>query len=226
MYRLLKSVLSDKAKNRIWNATKSLIKNKLVDMDNRVPKYPLQPKHFANLKAVSNRVELLQLMPKKAVVAELGVNKGDFSEKILEITDAAKLHLVDAWDSKRYHTGLKLDIENRFKNYFDQGMLEINYGYSTEVVIDFPDNYFDWIYIDTEHTYHTTIAELNAYESKMKKGGIIAGHDFVMGNWKGLTRYGVIEAVYEFCNKRNWEIIYITMDLEEFQSFAIRKIAD
>jgi hypothetical protein len=69
-----------------------------------------------------------------------------------------------------------------------------------------------------------TIAELNLYSKKIKQGGIIAGHDYIIGNWTDMIRYGVIEAVYEFCVNNEWEIIYITMELNENPSFAIRKI--
>lgn len=56
----------------------------------------------------------------------------------------------------------------------------------------------------------------------MKKGGIIAGHDFIVGEIDVPWKYGVIEAVYEFCKKYNWEIIYLTMERGISPSFAIR----
>jgi len=37
------------------------------------------------------------------------------------------------------------------------------------------------------------------YEPKVKKDGIISGHDFTQGRWSNMTKYGVIEVVYEFC---------------------------
>ena len=45
-----------------------------------------------------------------------------------------------------------------------------------------------------------------------------------MGNWASGYKYGVIEAVAEFCVKRNWKIAYVTADYTENPSFAIRKI--
>ncbi len=201
-----------------------LIKNKLADIENNIPKYALEEKHIKSLKSITNRAKLLDLMPKGGKVAELGVNKGDFSAKILENCKPETFHLIDVWNTKRYHKGLKLEIEERFKPELANGQVKINFGLSTDVVTDFKDNYFDWIYIDTEHSYKVTRAELELYAPKIKEGGIIAGHDYVMGNWKGLIRYGVIEAVHEFCFKNNWEIIYLTMDLNEFPSFAIKKI--
>ena len=104
------------------------------------------------------------------------------------------------------------------------GSVEINLGLSTAVVTDFPNGYFDWIYIDTDHGYTVTHEELEAYREKIKPGGIIAGHDYIIGNWDGVVRYGVIEAVHEFCVKYDWEIIYLTAELNNNPSFAIRKI--
>ena len=58
----------------------------------------------------------------------------------------------------------------------------------------------------------------------MKKGGIIAGHDYIIGNWNDGHRYGVIEAVREFCLKYHWEMIYLTHELDDHPSFAIREM--
>ena len=41
------------------------------------------------------------------------------------------------------------------------------------IIFDFKDDYFDWIYIDTDHSYPTTIGELEAYAPKIKENGII-----------------------------------------------------
>lgn len=224
MYKILKKILSDKTKHKIFQLFIRILRPKMLDVESRIPKYTLENKHFSNLKALKNRSELLNLLPKNSIVAELGVNKGEFSEQIIEKCSPKELHLVDVWNSQRYHDGLRLEIENKFENRIKNGQIKIHVGLSTEVTNDFIDGFFDWIYIDTEHSYKCTIEELEKYAPKIKPGGIIAGHDFVMGNWVGITRYGVIEAVYEFCYKNDWEIIYITMDISEYQSFAIKKI--
>ena len=69
-----------------------------------------------------------------------------------------------------------------------------------------------------------TREELVKYASKVKRDGIIAGHDYTMGNWDSLNRYGVIEAVHEFCVKYGWELVYLTLESAENQSFAIKRI--
>ena len=88
----------------------------------------------------------------------------------------------------------------------------------------FDNEFFDWIYIDTDHSYETTCKELNSWSSKVKQEGVIAGHDYMMGNWLKTQRYGVIEAVHQFCVEDNWQIIYLTADQTENISFAIKRI--
>jgi hypothetical protein len=190
--------------------------------DEAIPKIDLQPKHIKNLKVVLDRIELLRQMPKNSICAEIGVEKGDFSQKILEITLPKKLHLIDKWnDPSRYHDGLKTIVEKKFSKEIATGQIEINVGLSTEVLKNFPDYYFDWVYLDTDHTYKVTAEELSILKHKVKKDGIIAGHDYIIGNWAGNCRYGVIEAVHELCVKDDWELIYITINSP---SFVIKKI--
>lgn len=193
---------------------------------NKIPKLEIEEKHIKNAKLLSNRKELLKLLPKGGVVAELGVDNGDFSEEILQLNKPKMLHLVDYWGTRRYNKNKRRKVEDKFKNETENNRVQLNIGLSTQVVENFRDNYFDWIYIDTDHSYKTTIMELELYRTKIKQGGYIAGHDFIVGNWDSLVRYGVIEAVYEFCKKYNWEIVYVTSELNIKPSFAIKEISN
>jgi hypothetical protein len=197
------------------------------EIDNHIPKYNLEDRHIDNLQVLTDRKALLEQMPKGGVVSELGVNRGEFSKAILDIARPAKLHLIDAWGNpERYHNGLKRLVEETFSAEIHAGLVEINVGYSTEVLVTMPNQYFDWVYLDTDHSYTVTAAELAVLKNKIKPGGIIAGHDYSMGNWVGGVRYGVIEAVHEFCVKEDWELIYTTANVAESPSFAIRKIKE
>ena len=191
---------------------------------NRVGQFELEEKHIKHLKPLLSRGQLLENLPKNAIVAEIGVDYGAFSEEIIKTCKPKKLHLIDAWSTDRYNKNKEKDVKQKFAKEIQNEYISIDIGYSTEVVKNFDDAYFDWVYIDTDHSYKTTLAELRSYSKKVKKGGIMAGHDFIIGNWNGLVRYGVIDAVYQFCKEENWELIYLTMEHKAHPSFAIREI--
>lgn len=159
-------------------------------------------------------------MPKNSICAEIGVAAGDYTKEILNIVKPSILHLVDIWDSDRYSELLF----NKVSNLTDGHNVQIHRKLSLDAVNDFTDNYFDWIYIDTDHGYDTTYNELASYKNKVKDNGFIMGHDYTMGNWESSYRYGVMEAVHNFCHKYNYKLLFLTMDLTENQSFAIQKI--
>jgi hypothetical protein len=115
-------------------------------------------------------------------------------------------------------------VRDKFAAEIASGQVKIDLGLSTDVLPRYPDGYFDWIYIDTDHGYIVTAAELEVCRLKVKPGGIIAGHDYVTGNWDGGVRYGVVEAVHEFCVKYGWELILLTHETDRHLSFAIRKM--
>lgn len=229
----LKSFLGNILQKRNWNKGYDEGLKKFSDVflkqrqkiESKIPSVDLEQKHIENLKVIVNREQLLSLLPQQGICAEIGVDKGEFSELILKITKPRKLHLVDAWgDSNRYHDGLKLIVEDTFKDEIKENLVEINLGYSTDVLAKMPDDYFDWVYIDTDHSYKTTAQELKILNKKVKPGGIICGHDYIMGNWVGSVRYGVMEAVHEFCLQYNWELLYLTINKNEMPSFSIRRI--
>jgi predicted O-methyltransferase YrrM len=196
-----------------------------AEQEKNTPQINLQQRNIQNLKTLASRADLIEIMPRNKVVAEIGVDHGDFSEIILKATSPAKLHLIDAWaEGTRYHIGLKNLVEDKFRNEILNDVVKLDIGYSTDVLKEFEDAYFDWVYLDTDHSYQTTKAELAILKSKVKPDGIIAGHDYTIGNWVGGFRYGVIEAVNEFCVNEDWEMIFLTAETDQYRSFAIKKI--
>lgn len=221
----MKNKLLRKLQNKFYKTViKPIAKKVNTATSEKIPKYEINKIHINNAKLITTREELLRILPQNGIVAELGVDEGNFSQMILSINKPKKLHLIDYWGSKRYNQIKRKKVENKFSKNIENKEVEIHLGLSTEVVESFEDNYFDWIYIDTDHSYSTTIQELYAYKDKIKDSGFIAGHDYVMGNWNKRYKYGVIEAVAEFCVKENWRFVYITADYTENPSFVITKI--
>ena len=184
----------------------------------------LNQNHIKNLKVLLNRESLLKFLPKNCIIAELGVDKGDFSAKIISFTEPKKLYLIDSWDSDRYNLKKMKYINKRFQKAINVGRVFVIRGTSEKELERFKNGYFDWVYIDTTHSYLQTLKELELCRIKIKDGGIIAGHDYCQGNIDKALKYGVVQAVNEFCIKYSWEFIYLTHETDRSLSFAIKKI--
>jgi hypothetical protein len=196
------------------------------EYQNIFPSPSLTDLHLRNTKIVPDRSAMLNLLPKNAVVAELGVDEGLFSKEIIQKCEPKKLHLIDAWDSKQY-TIEKMEItKQNLKKELMDNTIYFHQGFSFVELEKLEDNYFDWVYIDTDHSYETTKKELNICLKKIKTDGLITGHDYVTRCYNNFTRYGVVEAVNEFCLENNWEFIYLTHENNRHISYAIRKIRD
>ncbi len=223
MKSIIKKLIPNSIKKFLYARYRYKIKEENRVISQKIPKYNLKPEHVQNLKVLADRQELLKYLPPRGIVAELGVDQGEYSELIYKLNKPQKFHLIDAWGSSRYNKQKQELVERKFSDQISRKEVEINLGFSTEVVNDFDDAYFDWIYIDTDHSYEVTKEELELWFPKVKQGGIIAGHDFIIGNWNGIIRYGVIEAIHEFCVKHNWELVYLTAEFHKAPSFAIKR---
>lgn len=188
-----------------------------------MPRKALSEKHVQNCKVIPDRSRLLKLLQPNCVVAEIGVAFGDFSGEIWEITKPKKLHLIDAWDTDRYKEGLD-GIRKKFSYQIESEIISVNIGHSTDVLSSMEDGYFDWVYIDTSHSYNNTRQELALAQQKCRAGGRICGHDFTSGNVITPVPYGVIEACHEFCVNYDWEYEYLTLEHHGHFSFCLKKI--
>jgi hypothetical protein len=134
--------------------------------------------------------------------AEIGVEQGVFSEIICQNKKVTKLYAIDAWrvyKGYRDHTRQsKLDrfyeaAKKRLRPY----NCEIVRKFSTEAVADFVAGALDFVYIDANHDYDHVYQDLELWSKKIKKGGLIAGHDYTRR--KGQDRYyAVVPAVNDF----------------------------
>jgi hypothetical protein len=50
--------------------------------------------------------------------------------------------------------------------------------HSVDAALDFKDGSLDAVYIDAEHDYQNVLADVRAWKSKVKSGGIFCGHDW------------------------------------------------
>jgi len=56
--------------------------------------------------------------------------------------------------------------------------IKLTKDFSHNVVNDFADDSIDFIYIDGDHSFEYVFNEINLYKPKIKKSGIISGHDY------------------------------------------------
>jgi predicted O-methyltransferase YrrM len=50
---------------------------------------------------------------------------------------------------------------------------------------NYPDKYFDFVFIDGGHDYETAIEDIRGWYPKLKDGGVIGGHDI---DWPGVNK--------------------------------------
>ena len=157
---------------------------------------------------LSPRRKLLKRMPTGAVCAEIGVWKGEFSERILRHTKPRKLHLIDPWlfqpqYPRRMYGGRVSSNQQEMDRIFDDVAMRfrntatvvLHRGRSVDILPRFDDGYFDWVYIDGDHSFEVVLADLRMCLAKTKPGGVIAGDDFT---WSKVEGYPVSRAVREF----------------------------
>jgi hypothetical protein len=169
---------------------------------------------------------LLQDMPKNSVCAEIGVWKGDFSELIRTVTSPEKLHLIDPWEfqdefpermyggavakGQRDMDSIYEDVKKRFAKYPN---IILHRGKSEDVLQEFANAYFDWVYIDGNHYYEYVMKDLETSYSKVKLSGFITGDDYVWGKKEG---FPVRKAVRDFMSAKKMKEKCLTVIESQF----------
>ena len=143
-------------------------------------------------------------MVKETLAVEVGVFEGVNAYIMLSLLPRLKLYLVDTWDNLTAYTSgppMSREYINKVKEHaFENlkscnGAVKFTMKNSEDSAKDFPDEYFDYVYIDGDHAYTEVKKDLYLWYPKVKKGGVFGGHDIIMKE--------VSQAVKEFITENN-----------------------
>src|SRR5690242_19055236 len=104
------------------------------------PSAAIPPELLADCRLCASRHELVKNLPRQACVAEVGTYRGGFARHILEACDPSELHLID------------IDVSLLDPAVANDSRVSVHQGLSQETLGHLPDNHFDWIYIDGDHS--------------------------------------------------------------------------
>ena len=120
------------------------------------------------------------------VGVEIGCAEGNTTWFLLNVHPTLNLTSIDPYVTYVDWNGNNLNdrerfyelVTERFASFSDRFTLIRDY--SDNVVDQFEDESLDFIFIDGLHTYEQVKKDCENYYSKVKPGGIFAGHDFTV----------------------------------------------
>jgi hypothetical protein len=143
---------------------------------------------------------------KKINIAEIGVYKGKLTAlwnvELLNLKLNYDYYAIDTFEGSSEHVKnydyYKETCNNleSIKNY-----IKIIKNESTIEAKNYPDEFFDFVYVDASHDYDSVTRDLETWYPKVKNNGIIAGDDYCQG-WKD-----VILAVNDFFKSEKLNLV-------------------
>ena len=128
--------------------------------------------------------------------AEVGVWEGRLSQQLLAARPLLTMHLIDRWkhpepgDSyassgaitatlpqSRYDEAYQA-TQDRMLPYVITKRVAIRKGDSWEIGLSYDVDYFDFVFLDADHSYNGAYRDLMAWSPRVKPGGYICGHDY------------------------------------------------
>ena len=134
---------------------------------------------------------------------EFGCYKGRSTRALADNTNGT-VFAVDPWNGDYPSNdggihGIRTDVFDEFKkNLYDKITDETVIPFKTFSTDFYTSRIPDFIFIDGDHRYETVLKDIKLSQELMKKGGILAGHDYTHGDWPGVKK-----AVDEIFSKIN-----------------------
>jgi predicted O-methyltransferase YrrM len=198
----------------------------------------LRKEHVSGATLHASRYDLLRyvatLLPSEPVVVELGVALGDFTKVMFEVLKPKHLVALDIFTGHEYSHFFgktKSDVfgDLSHQEYFEiklspyRDKLTILAGDGVESLLNFPDEFFDLIYVDAAHDYNSVLRDTEASIRKTKNSGIIIFNDYVMFDWKINEPYGIVPIVNDLIVNKGWQMLGFALHPELFCDVALRR---
>jgi len=156
---------------------------------------------------MKNRTELAKYFAKLGFKkgAEIGVYKGYYSEVLLDNIPGLELLCIDSWclnEARRNAYEVARKALSKYKG------AKIIKSTSVEAAKNVPNESLDFVFIDAAHDYQSVKTDIETWTPKVKKGGIVSGHDYLPGR----RTVQVIEAVDEYVKEHNLKLLLTDWD--------------
>jgi hypothetical protein len=148
--------------------------------------------------------------------AEIGVAAGEYSEIIM--SKNPQLEAMYGVDQHFPYEGY-IDYQRlgTFNSLEEQAHARLdkypNYHFikklSLDAALDIPDESLDFVYIDANHSEPYVSQDINAWTPKVRKGGIVAGHDYarIKGrNGEDSSNWAVIPAIHKYVKEHDYQL--------------------
>lgn len=170
---------------------------------------------------------------------EVGTHRGEYASCFLEKWNGRMLWCVDPWENPAGYEQQALTLAysdgNRNNDYAAclkalrkvdprgkrHNLLKL---VSLEAATVFKDGSLDLVYIDGDHTRPAIDNDLEAWWPKLKKGGLLAGHDFICPNeFKGGWGQHIQPAVMKFAFEQEVSVYLLAeMDNSPWSYYMVR----
>ncbi len=160
---------------------------------------------------ISRRVGLIEMFKdfeyKNGV--EVGTDRGQYARDICSRMPFVKLYTIDPYfpfiegDEVKDEQEMEKRYQHALKLLEPYPNCELVRTTSMIAVKSFEDNSLDFVFIDGNHLYEFVKEDIEEWSKKVRKGGIVAGHDYVESKER---RYGIVQAVNEYAEKNGIEI--------------------
>jgi Methyltransferase domain len=159
---------------------------------------------------MKNRLELARLFNKLdfKIGAEVGVFDGHYSQVLCQNIPGLKLFGIDPYGVyKGYRDHKFVGSMKKAHDLTGERLAPFDYKLilkmSMDAVKDFADGLLDFVFIDANHSYNWVKDDIREWSRKVRKGGIVAGHDY----YKTRTgNVGVIRAVDEYVKEHGYKL--------------------
>lgn len=153
---------------------------------------------------------LMSPQGKSLKVCEIGVKEGSHFKHTFLRPQIIKCVAIDIWKdtgtkSQNDDLNKQTELDDFYQRMIDLSKtdprVQVIREFSDVAAQQFEDNFFDFVYIDADHTKVAVEKDIMAWWPKVRSGGVLAGHDYVeivLDCGEEKVEFGVIPAVNEF----------------------------
>lgn len=148
--------------------------------------------------------------------AEVGVERAEFSREICENNMQLTMYGIDPYEKyeeyREYSGQEEMDGIWDWANYVmrdhvSKGRFTFIRKRSMDALADIPDESLDFVYIDGNHEGDYPINDIAEWAKKVRKGGMVAGHDYVRVKVLNFTVKDALEQYTKEHNINPWFVL-------------------